>query len=159
MGALVSTKGRPKVTLAERLAPYKSLGSEVCWIWQNAVDKQGYAKCSATSPFSNKMYSKVSRQILVERLQRDIISSEIAMHTCDTPQCVNPAHIKLGSYSDNNKDTVLKGRRKDKLKISLDKWPAIYALYKQGQTLEAIASLYGVTCQRIGQIVRSFNGR
>lgn len=149
--------GRPKVTLEQRLAKYSLLDQNICWIWQSALDKQGYAKCSATSPYSNKVYGKVSRQILVERLKRDISSAEIAMHICDNPQCVNPKHIKLGTASENNKDTVLKGRRKDKLKVSLDKWTEIYKLYKQGQTLEAIAPLYGVTCQRIGQIVRSFN--
>lgn len=152
----MSIKGRPKVTLAKRLAPYESLGPNVCWLWQNAVDRQGYAKCSATSPFSNKVYGKVSRQILVERLQRDITKFEVAMHTCDRPQCVNPAHIKLGTHADNNKDTVLKQRRNDKRKVPKDNWSKIVMLYTQGLTLEAIAAQYGVTCQRIGQIVRSF---
>jgi predicted XRE-type DNA-binding protein len=35
------------------------------------------------------------------------------MHICDTPACVNPKHLKLGTIADNNRDRSFKNRNRD----------------------------------------------
>lgn len=39
------------------------------------------------------------------------VMPEVVLHTCDTPRCVNPAHLRGGTYADNTADMIAKGRR------------------------------------------------
>jgi len=41
---------------------------------------------------------------------QNLNKGKVVMHSCDTPACVNPAHLSLGTQLDNIRDRVMKGR-------------------------------------------------
>ncbi len=78
-----------------------------CWLWVGARSggrHGGYG------------YMNVGGQMLsAHRLSWNIHYGEVpdrlfVLHRCDTPSCVNPAHLFVGTHSENMSDMVKKGR-------------------------------------------------
>lgn len=72
-----------------------------CWIWKPETN-QGYGDFGS---------DRAHRQAY--RIAYGIEPGDLNVcHLCDNPPCVNPAHLFLGTTSDNIKDAVKKGRVK-----------------------------------------------
>ena len=131
-----------------------------CHIYNGSKDEDGYAKVS-WSRNGKRVYLRVTRMIL-ERFHGVDISNPriVAMHSCDTPSCIKPAHIKPGSNADNAADMVAKGRQvrgernyHSKLtEASVREIRRSYAAGERNQMQLAIS--WGVSDQNISQIIR-----
>jgi len=78
-----------------------------CWLWNGLCDKNGYGLI-CVHRFKNEGAHRVSW-----RLHRGNIPSDLfVLHRCNTPACVNPAHLYLGSPMDNMRDKMRAGRWK-----------------------------------------------
>jgi hypothetical protein len=76
-----------------------------CWLWTAATNRQGYGvikKQGIMYQATRWMYF-IAYGIDPERLS--------VCHKCDTPGCVNPDHLWLGTRKDNNRDCDKKSRR------------------------------------------------
>ena len=99
---------RARGTLEERFWRYV-LKTEDCWIWTGGSKNQkGYCLI--------QVGGKGSKHILAHRLSYTIHHGAIPdgmviMHSCDNPGCVNPAHLKAGTQSENIIEAFNKGRK------------------------------------------------
>lgn len=76
-----------------------------CWIWGGGVSNDGYGKL--------KRLGKTLRahRFFYERFVGKIPDRLVVCHRCDTPLCVNPTHLFIGTPLDNERDKDRKHRR------------------------------------------------
>lgn len=75
-----------------------------CWIWTAYTAKNGYGK------FGYRGKVVLAHRFSYEYYNGDIPEDKEVCHICDERGCVNPAHLFLGTRSDNMQDCKNKGR-------------------------------------------------
>lgn len=76
-----------------------------CWIWTDCLTTYGYGKFTARGG-----KTEVAHRTAWRLFRGEIPGSLFCLHRCDTPACVNPDHLFLGTQLDNMRDMVVKGR-------------------------------------------------
>lgn len=80
--------------------------SNGCWLWSAYKNKQGYGAFSLDGSSRVIMAHRASFVLHVGEIQ----DGKCVLHRCDTPSCVNPEHLFLGTREENSLDRDLKGR-------------------------------------------------
>jgi hypothetical protein len=75
-----------------------------CWLWEGAVDLNGYGRFRAHDG------AMLAHRFSYEFHIGPIPAGMYACHSCDVPSCCNPAHLFIGTQRDNMRDAVIKGR-------------------------------------------------
>ncbi|MES2359998.1 MAG: HNH endonuclease signature motif containing protein [Gemmatimonadota bacterium] len=93
-----------------------------CVLWAGFADRLGY--CRTT--WKGKEGTLVHR-VAYEQVYGPFDPSLKICHTCDTPTCVNPLHLFLGTHKDNMRDMFAKGRARPRGKTTapLTAFPAV----------------------------------
>jgi hypothetical protein len=80
--------------------------SDGCWLWRAWVTKDGYGGFRWTTGENMRAHRAAYRL-----LHGDVPADVVICHHCDNPLCVRPDHLYAGTATDNNRDTVRRGRR------------------------------------------------
>ncbi len=101
-----------------------------------------------------------AHRLMWELAVSPIPSGMQVLHRCDNPACCNPAHLFLGTYSDNMRDREAKGRhnapigsRHGRATLTEDQVREIRLLWSQGMTQKEIAQRLDTNTQRVYSIV------
>lgn len=78
-----------------------------CWLWTGAVAGNGYGSVRAPGTGERMGAHRLVYELVTgKKVRRDLV----LLHSCDTPTCCNPAHLKPGKHTTNMADMVRKGR-------------------------------------------------
>jgi len=75
-----------------------------CWLWLKGMNPAGYG-CLEIEGYPHRAH-----RMMYVLAYGQIPDGLCVLHKCDTPGCVNPAHLFVGTRADNNNDKANKGR-------------------------------------------------
>lgn len=153
----------PEIRFAKKV--YKTSS---CWVWTGARNRKGYGVFSLW-PNGNRTAHRYSWELA----NGPIPNGMFVCHKCDTPHCVNPDHLFLGTPRDNTHDMIAKGRhsrgeehgesvrnaKKGNRKLTEYTVLKIKEKIQGGYTQRSIARIYGISQATVGQISRGVTWR
>jgi len=137
--------------------------TEGCWLWTGAPNRTGYGTIRRSG--------RGSALLLAHRASWELHNGPIpeglaVCHECDTPPCVRPEHLFLGTIADNNADMMGKGRygvRPEHLprgrahpnaKLTAEAVRDIRRLYAEGTGLRALSRQFAVSTGTLSSVIR-----
>jgi len=139
----------------KRFKSFVSVSVSGCWIWTGGLNPKGYGyfringKCHLSHRVSWSLYREGDS------------SGMLVCHTCDTPGCVNPEHLWLGTPRQNTHDMVAKKRstmgkkygfENRKVKFSGEQALDMLKAHARGLSLVDAAKIHGATAHYLYQI-------
>lgn len=118
-----------------------------CWLWRGAKKENGYGVMALRG---RGVYAHRAAWML---FVGPIASGMCVCHKCDTPPCVNPAHLFLGTTRENSLDMVAK-ERAPKTKLNITDVREIRRRRNAGETCVSLAAVYGVSFATISHVAR-----
>jgi hypothetical protein len=134
------------------LANYEPIPVTGCWLWLGGWSPEKYGKVGRRSKFLGQAH-----RMFYELRHGPIPAEMVVCHKCDTPPCVNPDHLVLGTQADNMADLVAKGRalhlkRKPPVRLCRETRQAIASSRERTAVL---ARRYGISGSTVKSIRRS----
>lgn len=83
-------------------------GPDDCWEWSAYTNRGGYGTFHVSERVGQMLAHRYSYELHFGLIKTGMK----VLHECDTPACVNPGHLILGTQKDNVRDMIEKGRQR-----------------------------------------------
>lgn len=151
---------KPNLTFTQRFWKHVQKGLS-CWLWTACKTKDGYGRLG-----NSKQGQYLAHRLSYRIHFGDTPEGMEVCHSCDTPACVNPSHLWIGTHSDNMKDCARKGRRilpcsesrvrgisHPKSKLTDEQVREILCRYQHGESPTKMGPHFPVSIATINRIV------
>jgi hypothetical protein len=135
-------------------------GPDECWPWLGCPGAGQYGIIS----IRNRRY--VSTRVIYRLRYGTDPADKLVCHTCDNPQCCNPAHFFLGTDQENFVDRDRKGRqpnrhgeRNGRAVLTAGDVREIRQRFAAGETQTALGKEFGVTQMAVSKAIDRTNWR
>lgn len=129
-------------------------GPAACWPWTGSRRDAGYGRLGIRTRTAQVTH------LALEFAGHPRPQELFAIHSCDNPPCVNPAHLRWGTQLENMADKIARGHdtageRNGSAILGVEEVRAIRAAYSRGGVTQyELAEDFGVSQSTVGQIVR-----
>lgn len=143
----VTDRNRP---LEERFWRRVDVGTpDECWMWTGQRDTHGYGLLGSAFRDRPAYITMRAHRLSYELAHGPIPAGMVVCHHCDNPSCVNPAHLFLGTQSDNTRDMTAKkrqarGERHSQTRLTEDDVREIRSALAAGETQRSIGERFGI---------------
>jgi hypothetical protein len=104
---MLKTGPKPRPISVRFWEKVRKRGADDCWEWTANRLPRGYGLLGAGRRGQHALYA---HRLSWELHNGQIPAGQFVLHRCDNPPCVNPAHLFLGTHTDNMRDMHAKRR-------------------------------------------------
>lgn len=128
----------------------RSGGPLACWPWLKKGTNGGYGRIR----YGNRLWYAHRLAFYLANGRRQ---PEAVCHRCDNPPCVNPAHLRAGTLSDNCAEMWAKGRARSPVvnaKLTPEQVALIRARYRGGvRNTASLGAEFGVSGRTVYRLI------
>ena len=115
--------------------------SNGCWVCTS------HCKTSGGYPHFHRNGKLVQiHRYMYEKYKESIPGRMLVLHSCDNRQCINPDHLRVGTYKDNTKDMDSRNRRNSKYKLTFEQ---VKEIRQSALLCTILAKIYNVSITHI----------
>jgi len=125
-----------------------------CWAWTSCFDRYGYGQTSGPDGRTQRTHRIAWYLVYGEWPEGDLL------HSCDTRNCVNPAHLRVGTHQENMRDAAAssrwsrKGENNARARLDRESVKLILALDPCPHSVRDVAKHLGVSDSCVRDVLK-----
>src|SRR5690606_37742691 len=133
--------GKRAPTAERFLDKFTQASPDECWVWRANKNGCGYGLLWSREEGRKVLAHRYSYEYFTGR---GLKASEVVLHACDNPSCVNPSHLRVGTQRDNMLDKAIKERHGPQSILTARQVISLLRDYISGMPRKELARKYGL---------------